>query len=347
MNKVAPAISRTVFGKIAGIPVDLFSIDFENGLSASFTNYGCILQSLKIPNRLGELEEVVMGFEHLHEYESDPYYHGAIVGRYANRIKNGTFQLNGNAYQLSVNQPPHHLHGGYNGFNKAIWEVQDIVVNDHEVRIGLFHLSKQGIDGYPGNVSMKANFIFNPMELKINIEAHTDQDTPLNITYHPYFNLNGWRKASINDHFLKLNAHAFLQVDVDLIPLHGSTFVQDSAFDFRKSTNILEAIRSKEQDNGPMQGFDHCFVLHSGEPAASLYSSTSGIGLDIFTNQKGMQVYTPHYQVAGKDDFYAICLEPQYFPDGPNRNPSEDAILRKGQSYAFWSVYQFHLISTV
>src|ERR1044071_9759112 len=294
----------------------LFTYTLTNtlGFEVSVTNYGGAVTSLKTPDREGNFGEIALGFATLDEYVQCPRYFGALIGRHANRIARGRFSLDGVEYQLPCNNGANHLHGGFKGFDKRMWDVRE---SDNSLHLTYF--SKDGEEGYPGNLTAFVDYTLLDNELRIDYRATTDRDTIVNLTNHSYFNLRG--KDTILDHELALNADHFTPVSEDLIPTGEIKSVAGTPMDFRKG----KAIGSNLHDVAG--GYDHNFVLNDWDgslrPAARLYDEMTGRVLEILTSEPGMQFYSGNFldgSFTGKYGFVyekntGLCLEPPHFPD--------------------------------
>ena len=319
---------------------NVYTLRNESGFEVSIMNYGGAITSLKTPDRNGHLADIVLGFETIDEYVSNPRYFGALIGRHANRIAGGKFSLNGIDYQLPQNNGANHLHGGFRGFDKRDWTVRE----DGNV-LHLTYFSKDGEEGYPGNLSAFVDYTLLDNELRVDYRATTDRDTIVNLTNHSYFNLRG--KDTILDHELTLNADHFTPVSEDLIPTGEIKSVAGTPMDFRKG----KAIGSDITD--VTGGYDHNFVLNDWDgtlrSAARLYDEATGRVLEIMTTEPGMQFYSGNFldgSFTGKNGFLyekytGLCLEPQHFPDAPNHPNFPSTVLRAGKEYKHTSVYRF------
>jgi aldose 1-epimerase len=337
-------ITKRHFGTTDGRDVCLYTLTNERGFEASITNYGGTVVSLKAPDRRGEFADVALGFETLAEYVRNPRYFGGLIGRHANRIGLGRFSLNGTAYQLTQNNGVNHLHGGANGFDKRVWEVID-PRSDGAGNLHLRYLSVDGEEGYPGNVQAGVTYTLSPdNEIEISYEATTDRDTIVNMTSHAYFNLAGG--GDILGHELTLHAGAFTPVSKELIPTGEIKPVADTPMDFRHGKAI-------GKDLSLAGGYDHNFVLTDYDgtlrPAARLYEPNSGRVLEILTSEPGIQFYSGNFldgSFSGKGGvvyhrYTGLCLEPQHFPDAPNRPNFPSTVLRPGETYRHVSKYRF------
>ena len=342
-------ISAASFDEILnGQKTGLYFLSNQNNVEIAITNYGARIVSFIMPDKNGQPTDVVVGFDSLKGYlNSTETYHGAIVGRYANRIARGKFSLNGNSYQLSINNPPNHLHGGPKGFNNQVWEVRE-VKNDS---ITLFYFSKDGEENYPGNLQVTLTYTLTGLnELVINYEVTTDQETVFNITSHPFFNLNGQGTGTIENHLLQINANNYTPVDETLIPT-GIYSVVNTPFDFRKSKKIGDNINENNEQLKYGAGYDHNFVLN-GEglrTAATTTGDKSGIVMEVITDQPGIQLYTGNYMNSenvikyGLKDNHreAFCLETQHFPDSPNHPDFPTTVLQPGDLFRSTTIYKF------
>jgi len=332
-------ITQTHFGVTDDQEVSLFTLTNERGLEVSITNYGGAVVSLKAPDRKGEFADVVLGYETLEEYVRNPRYFGGLIGRHANRIGRGKFSLNGASYQLTQNNGMNHLHGGSRGFDKRVWNVIG-VVDDGRAILRLGYSSRDGEEGYPGNLSAAVTYKLLPdNELEIDYRATTDRDTIVNLTNHSYFNLAG--KGTILDHELTLHADSFTPVSEELVPTGEVKPVANTVMDFRQSRRIAQG------------GYDHNFVLRDVDawirPAARLFEPESGRVLEILTKEPGIQFYSGNFldgSLIGRggvpyEKYAGLCLEPQHFPDAPNHVNFPSTVLRPGEVYKHTSVYRF------
>lgn len=348
-------VTKTAFGKVDGQQADLYTLTNAKGMQAQITNYGAIVVRLFVPDRNGKLEDVVLGYDNLDDYLKDTPYFGAIVGRYGNRIAKGQFHLDGKDYQLAKNNNGvNHLHGGIKGFDKVIWDAVPME-SASEVGLKLMYISKDGEEGYPGN--LRADVIYsltNDNELKIQYRATTDKATPVNLTHHGYWNLTG-AKRDILDHELMLNADRFTPVDATLIPGGALSPVDNTPFDFRKPTAIGARISQADEQLKFGKGYDHNWVLNKGKGgggftlAARVSEPTSGRIMEVYTTEPGVQFYAGNFldgHNVGKGGVaykhrYGFCLETQHYPDSPNHPKFPSTILRPGQEYRTTTVYKF------
>jgi aldose 1-epimerase len=337
-----------------GQPVDLYILTNDRGMAASITNYGGTVVSLRVPDRLGKLSDVALGYDTVSEYANGKAYFGAIIGRYGNRIAHGKFQLGGVSYKLASNDGGNHLHGGNQGFNKRLWTAKDFSGVRGQA-LELTYVSKDGEEGYPGNLSVQVVYtLTSHNELKIDYRATTDKPTIVNLTNHSYFNLAGEGNGDILEHQLMIHADRFTPVDGTLIPTGELRKVKGTPFDFSTPTAIGARINDDDEQLKRAKGYDHNWVLGGGEPgilalAARLDEPRSGRVLEVSTTQPGIQVYTGnflHADVHGKGGKTyafrsALCLETQHFPDSPNHPGFPSTVLEPGQQYHSITVYKF------
>ena len=336
------------FGQTSdGQPVDLYTLTNANGIRARITNYGAILVSLEVPDKSGKLADVTLGYDTLDGYTKKSAFFGAAVGRYANRIGKAKFVLNGVEYKLAANNGENHLHGGIKGFDKVVWGAEEIRTAD-SVGLKLTYLSKDGEEGYPGNLPCVVMYTLTKNdELKISYEALTDKPTVINLTNHSYWNLAGQGNGDILGHELMLNADKYTPVDKGLIPTGEIRSVKDSPMDFTKATTIGSRIDKVEG------GYDHNYVLKSGGGSLALcarvYEPKSGRVMEVYTTEPGVQLYTGNFldgSITGKagkvyKKHYGFCLETQHFPDSPNKPNFPSVVLNPGEKYTTVAVYKF------
>lgn len=347
-------VIKTDFGSLEdGTPVDLYTLTNENGVEVKITNYGGIITSLKVPDKQGKKEDVVLGFESLEGYlqEGVPYF-GAIVGRYGNRIAEGTFTLDGEEYNLAINNGPNHLHGGLVGFDKVLWQAEE-VETENTVGVKVHYLSKDMEEGYPGNLSVEVIYTLNKdNELAIEYKATTDKKTIVNLTNHSYFNLTGNMKRDILAHEVMINADRFVPVDSTLIPTGELLKVEGTPFDFTEPTAVGKRIDAVDQQVAYGLGYDHCWVLNGEEGemklAASVYEPNSGRYMEVKTTEPGIQFYSGNFldgSLSGKgvsyDHRYGLCLETEHFPDSPNQPSFPSVVLEPGDTYQTKTIYAF------
>jgi aldose 1-epimerase len=348
------AVSKQSFGKTKdGTEVFLYTLKNNNRMEVQITNFGGVIVSLKVPDRNGKIDDVALGFDTLAEYEAPGPFFGATVGRYANRIAKGQFKLDGKQYQVTVNNPPNMLHGGKSGFDKKIWQVVEDGPSKDQ-RLHLHYLSKDGEEGFPGNLSVDVTYTLNDNnELKIDYAASTDKPTVLNLTNHSYYNLKGQGQGEIVDHVVQLNASKFTVVDKDLIPTGELKSVAGTPFDFRRPTKISDHISDNDEQLKLGLGYDNNFIIDNGGKsltfAARVHEPSSGRILEVHTTEPGVQLYTSNHMdngvhgKAGKTyNFrYGLCLETQHYPDSPNHPAFPTTELKPGQKFQSSTVYRF------
>jgi aldose 1-epimerase len=347
----APTISKESFGRTDdGKAVDLYTLRNAKGVEARITNYGGIVVTLKVPDKQGNLGDVVLGYDTLAEYIKETPYFGCLVGRYGNRIAKGKFTLDGKDYQLAVNNGPNHLHGGIKGFDKVVWEA--LPIQNPEPALELNYLSKDGEEGYPGNLQVKAVYtLTNDNALRLDYTATTDKDTVLNLTQHSYFNLAG--KGDVLGHEVMINAERFTPVDSNLIPTGELKPVQGTPFDFNQPTTIGARINQDDEQLKFGNGYDHNWVINkpAGELGlmARVYEPTSGRVLEVLCTEPGLQFYTGNFldgKLKGKGGWVfqfrnGFCMEPQHYPDSPNQPNFPSVVLKPGQTYKNTIIYRF------
>lgn len=334
-----------------GSQVALFRLTNEVGAVAELTNYGATLVGVQVPDRQGRLQRVVKGFPSLEGYLADleiGTYLGATCGRYANRIAKGHFVLDGEDYTLATNNGANHLHGGIEGFHSKVWDYQ---IDEESVTFHYF--SKDGEEGYPGNLDVYVRYGWSATnELSIHYSGRCDKNTPLNLTSHAYFNLNG--QGDILDNELKIHATRYVPIHADAIPTGEIRLVKGTAFDFSERKAIGRDIESDEEQLRNGCGYDHCFVIEKAEYgdlalAVEAYSPRTGCALNVWTTLPGVQFYSGNYlrsEVPASDGKplarrEAFCLEPEFFPDSPNQSGFANCILSAGDEFDQTIIYQF------
>lgn len=345
---LAEAFEKSVDGRQTG----LYTLTNKRGCEVTVTNYGAKIVSLMVPDKSGQLTDVVLGHPSIDDYltSQEPYF-GAVCGRVGNRIAKGQFTLEGVTYQLAVNNGPNHLHGGLKGFNAQVWEVKRV----SDSSIELFYLSPDGEEGYPGN--LQVTIIYNLTEdnaLDIIYKAETDKTTILNLTNHSYFNLSGQGDPSIGDHLLMLNAETYLPTDETAIPYGDPQSVKDTPMDFTEPFSIGERINDDFEQLHFGNGYDHTFVLKKPSPEEYAYagiceSPKTGIKMEIYTTEPGLQLYTGNWMTgnfAGKQGKHypyrsAVCFETQHYPDSINKPDYPTTLLHPGEEFESRTTYKF------
>ena len=335
------------------IAVDLYTLTNRNGVSARIINYGGIVVSLNMPDRSGQLGDVVLGYDALDDYlKANPYF-GAIIGRYGNRIANGKFSLNGVEYTLPRNDGPNSLHGGAKGFHTVVWQARPID-NPDDPALELTYLSQDGEEGYPGNLPVTVVYTLTHLnELRVDYTATTDKDTVVNLTHHSYFNLAGAGNGDILGHELMIKADRFTPVDETLIPTGELRPVAGTPFDFTRPIAIGARIEQDDEQLNFGLGYDHNWALNNSDGslalAARVYEPTGGRVMEVWTTEPGLQFYSGNFldgthigkggQAYGRR--MGFCLEAQHFPDSPNHPEFPSTVLKAGETYTSTTVYKF------
>ncbi len=343
------SITKAPFGQLPdGRAASLYTLTNRHGLVVKISDFGGVITQLWAPDRDGKLADIVLGFDDVGPYAGDSEYVGALIGRYGNRIRGGSFTLDGVDWQLPVNNGVNHLHGGPDGFHKVLWRALPFHEGD-SVGVTLMHRSAHGEQGYPGTLDVTVIYqLTDDNELVMTFDAITDQATPVNLTQHSYFNLAG--DGDILGHTLMIDADRMTPVDATLIPTGEPAPVAGGPFDFRSPHAIGERIDAESEQLRHGQGYDHNFILHrqAGRPAARVREPRSGRVLELFTDQPGVQFYSGNFldgRLSGKGRTYGhrsgFCLEPQHFPDSPNQAAFPTTILRPGEEYATVSRFKF------
>jgi aldose 1-epimerase len=348
-------IARDVFGTLPdGRAVERVVLRGEDGFEARIITFGAAIQALIVPDAEGQCDDIVLGYDNLDGFLRERKFFGATIGRYANRIANGRFELAGNAVQLATNNGPNALHGGLDGFDRKLWQITDI---GHAPKpfVKLNYVSPDGEENYPGRLDVRLTYrITGPSELSFAFEARTDRPTVVNLTNHSFFNLEGVTSGrDILDHRLTLFADHFLAIDPTAIPLpEPPREVAGTPFNFRKATAIGARIRERDQQLQHGKGYDHNFCLPDDRTlklAARVEAPRSGRIFELLTDQPGLQFYSGNYldgSIAGKQGrLYrqsdAFCLEPQAWPNSPNRPDFPSPRLAPGDVYRHQIVYRF------
>jgi aldose 1-epimerase len=344
------SVTKTEFGKTPdGTPVELYTL--KNGrLTVKVMTYGAIITEIDAPDRTGKEGDIVLGFDTLEGYLGTHPYFGATVGRVANRVAGARFNLGGVDYQLAANDGSHSLHGGKRGFDKVVWTAEP-TSQDGGASVKLAYRSRDGEEGYPGNLSVSVTFrVTDKDELRIQYAATTDKATPINLSNHSYFNLAGRTTEPILGHEVMLAADRYTPVDDKLIPTGETAPVAGTPLDFTKPTEIGARIHELK---GKPVGYDHNFVLNSGGRslalAARVSEPTGGRLLEMFTTEPGVQFYTGNFldgTIKGKDgisyrQYHGFCLEAQHYPDSVHHPGFPSTILEPGQTYSQTTIYKF------
>ncbi|KYP13916.1 aldose epimerase family protein, partial [Flavihumibacter sp. CACIAM 22H1] len=338
-------ISKQAWGQVNGQPIELYTLRNAKGTVVTITNYGGIVTSFLAKDKKDSVASIVVGFDSVGPYLQSPPYFGALIGRYSNRIAAGKFSIGDKQYTLATNNGANHLHGGLVGFDKVIWTAAPIT--DSIPSLSLSYLSKDGEEGYPGNLQVQVIYSLTDDDgLRIQYEATTDQPTIVNLTNHSYFNLTGDTKQTIRQHLLQLNADGYTPVDKGLIPTGEIRPVAGTPFDFRTATAIGSRMDSVEG------GYDHNYVLTNAngslQKVATLTEPGSGRILEVWTTEPGIQFYSGNF-LDGKFVNHtgtpvqlhtALCLETQHFPDSPNKKEFPSTLLEPGKKYVTETIYK-------
>ena len=341
------------FGIVDGKAVYLYTINNSKGMVADITNYGGTLVSLKVSDNKGDFDDVVLGYDKVEDYIKYKSYFGATIGRFANRIENSSFQLNGVQYNVAKNDGENHLHGGLKGFDKVVWEEKmQVATSDDSIEFS--YLSSDGEEGYPGNLNVRVKFtVTQNNELKIEYFAISDKDTIINLTNHSYFNLSGQGSGDVLKHKIMINADKFTINDKYSIPTGEIEEVKNTPMDFRKLTYIGENISSNYEQIVNGSGYDHNWIINNSgkklEKAAEVYDEKSGRVMEVFTTKPGVQFYSANFLTGlepGKNgNTYAkrgaLCLETQYFPNSIKHVNFPSPILLAQQKYEHSTIYKF------
>ena len=338
-------ITKSLFGAFESKEVYRFMLTNKKRNSVSIINYGAAIISWQVMDNKNVNRDIVAGFENLKDYLGNDVYLGCIVGRYANRIANGKFTINGTEYKLACNNGTNHLHGGYTGFDKVIWDAA--ITGTSIPKLVLSYLSKDGEEGYPGNLHVKVEYSYTDEdELQIEYFAETDKATPVNLTNHSYFNLTGDLSKTILQHSLQINAGHYTAVNENQIPVGELTAVTNTAFDFNKLKIISEDLSDTNN------GYDHNYVLKNSSDqlslAALLCDPENELQLYVYTTEPGMQFYSGNVlngSLINRDGkpiamHTALCLETQHFPDSPNQPHFPSTILNKDEQFNSKTVYK-------
>lgn len=335
------SIEKSYFGKLPnGDDVKTFKLKNSSGIEINIITYGGIITSIKVPDKRGKFDNIVLGFNTLDRYLKNNAYLGAIIGRFANRIANAIFKLDGVTYKVASNLGNNHIHGGNKGFDKVIWSVKTEIEVD-KARLILHYLSKNGEENYPGNLNVTVIYsLTNDNALEIEYKATTDKKTIINLTQHSYFNLSGNYRESILNHKVQINANHYLPIDNDSIPTGIITGVVNTPYDFKKIKTIEK-------------GYDHCWVLNKNPQefsfAAKAYHPSSGRVLEVFTTELGIQFYTGNFinekptetEITEMKPYSGFCFETQHFPNSPNEPKFPSVILNPDETYYSKTVFKF------
>lgn len=340
------------FGELAGgTPVEIYTLRNGRGLEARVITYGAILTSLRTPDSEGQLADIVLGFDDLDGYVQQSPYFGAVVGRYANRIARGRFVLDGQTYELPINDPPNTLHGGDRGFDKVVWTAGEL---ERDNALALTYTSPDGDQGFPGELFARVRYtLTEDNELSVEYHATTTRPTPVNLSQHSYFNLTGDARKNVLNHLITLSADRYTPVDATMIPTGELASVEGTPFDLRLPTRIGARIDVEDEQLQRGNGFDHNFVLNRTDSslmhAGHVAEPDSGRIMEIYTTEPGVQFYSGNHldgSIRGKNGHSygprcAFCVETQHFPDSPNHPTFPSTILRPGEVFTSHTVFAF------
>ncbi|WP_394578287.1 aldose epimerase family protein [Cytobacillus firmus] len=343
-------ITESIFGELNGHIIKSYTISNDHGMSVSCIEYGGIITGISVPDREGNIENVVLGFDTLEEYVNHSPFFGAIIGRVAGRIAGSAFTLDGTMYQLAKNDGEHQLHGGAGGFHQVIWDsAAEMGLNEANIRFS--YISQDGEEGYPGTLEATVNYTLNnENELVISYEAISDIKTIINLTNHTYFNLSGDLKRDILEHEVTIKSDHFLELDETLIPTGEFIHVENTPFDFRAGKKIKEGVKSGHPQNMLAGGgYDHPFLLNSGE--MTVVDSASGRKLAVETDRPSVVLYTANmlgsdFKIRGvqSKSHLGLCLETQCPPDSVHHEHFPSIVLEKNEVYKTKTSFKFHVV---
>lgn len=352
------SIIKRTYGKTKdGVEAYIFELKNTKGMTAMITNFGGVVLSLYVPDREGNFEDVVLGYDKLEDYIKPGPYFGAIVGRYANRIEKGYFKLNGIEYKLARNNGENHLHGGLLGFDKVLWEAN--IINGEKEALELSYTSKDMEEGYPGNLKVKVTYeLTEDNALKLDYFAISDKDTVVNLTNHSYFNLSGHSSGHILNHQVRINADYFTVGNENSIPTGEIKAVEGTPMDFTNFRTVGEDISSDYEQIVFGNGYDHNWVINKNsddlEKAAEVVDKNSGRVMEVYTTKPGVQFYTGNFLEdpvvsLGKGGVKykkhsGLCLETQYYPNSINTKHFPSPVLKAGEEYKHTTIYKFSVI---
>lgn len=352
-EKLISGLDKTKFiSEVEGKPTALYVLTNDNGAEVCITNYGGRIVSVMVPDKNGKMTDVVLGYDNINDYVSIDGNYGALIGRYGNRIANGRFTLDSIEHQLPQNNNGHCLHGGPNGYHTKVWDAEQ---KDNKTLV-LTYLSKDGEANFPGNLNIKVTYTLdNTNAIDIRYEATTDKPTIVNLTNHSYFNLSGVAGSQILDHQIMVNADRYTPIDSTLIPTSELASVENTPMDLRQPTVIGTKIDESFDQLVKGRGFDHNWVLNTNgditKLAAKAISPTSGIVLEVYTNEPGIQFYAGNFMSGSDKGKFgityphrgALCLETQHYPDSPNQPDFPSTVLRPDENYLSRCIYRFTL----
>lgn len=350
-------VARAPFGATPdGKPVELFTLTNADGMQVQTINYGAAITSIKVRDRNGELGDVALGFDSMDDYLNNPHYLGVVIGRYANRIAEARFTLDGHTYPLAANLGSNSIHGGVQGFDKVVWSAEAFE-RAGETGVVFTHTSPDGDEGFPGNLAVRVTYtLTDANELAVDYHATTDKPTVVNLTQHAYFNLAGEGEGDVLDHELTINADRYTPVKANGIPTGALASVAHTPFDFRTKTPIGARMSADHPQLRFGKGYDHNYVINRQSDklalAARVEEPASGRVMEVRTTEPGMQLYAGNHLdgraigKAGKPygEYSGLCLETQRFPDTPNQPTFPSATLRPGEAYTSRTVYAFSFL---
>ncbi|MBP4137356.1 aldose epimerase family protein [Flavobacterium geliluteum] len=353
-KKTTVTIEKSSYGTTSnGEKIESYKLKNQNGMEVDIITFGGIITDLKVPNKEGVSENVVIGFNSLQQYEKENPFFGALIGRFGNRIAKGKFSLDGKEYSLAINNAPNALHGGPEGFHRVVWKAVE-AKSGATASLKLSYLAKDGEEGYPGNLQVFVTYTLNNNnELSVQYEATTDKKTVVNLTQHSYFNLSADFSKTILDHEITLNADKIVPVDATLIPTGKLEDVANTPFDFRKPKLVGKEIGFKNQQLERGKGYDHCWVLNNSAKGktviAKAYHAASGRILEVTTDEPGIQFYSGNFLDGTlpmrNQGTYAyrtgFCLETQHFPDAPNQKDFPTTVLNPREKYNTTTTFKF------
>lgn len=346
-------VLQKLFGEFEGHTINSFTLKNNNGYEVTCLDYGCIITEILMPDSSGKIENIVLGFDKVEEYQNYSPYFGAVVGRVAGRIKNGEFELEGKTYHVTKNEKSNHLHGGAKGFSHVIWNT-NIIEKEDSASVEFYYTSPDGEEGYPGNLEMKVVYTIDAdNQLKITYQGKTDRTTLLNVTNHTYFNLSGDLKRDILSHTLKMKSDRFLELEDSLLPTGEMLDVFGTPFDFRQGRRIEDGVKSKHVQNQIAgQGYDHPFLLSQHhEQEIVLSDEESGRQVVIGTDQPCVVLYTGNQlgeqftiREVPSRRYLGLCLETQGLPDAIHHPHFPSIVLKEGESYHSETIYAFRTV---
>jgi aldose 1-epimerase len=342
------------FAEHEGKGINSYTLQNNAGMEVTCINYGCIITKILTPDQHGVLENVVLGFDRLEDYQNFSPYFGAVVGRVAGRIKNGEFELDGKTYKLPQNENHSHLHGGIKGFDRKLWEAE-VFQTETEVGVEFSYMSVDGEEGYPGNLVMKITYTLNNQnKFVISYHGVSDHNTLVNLTNHTYFNLSGNVKRDVLEHELTIKSNQFAELDVELLPTGKLLDVNETPFDLRQGKKIRAGVESEHSQNFLAgKGYDHPFLLsENNHKEIVLFDEESGRKLIVETDEPSVVVYTgnqlgDHFEIRGikSRKYLGMCLETQGLPDSIHHSHFPSCVLEKGEEYSTKTTYTFTTIN--